>query len=78
MATTPLARGALVEDDEDGPVRERGAPEKRPQERGKPGVSGRDRAVVHVVAEVGNDETEVRKPTRRQISVERAERNDPA
>jgi hypothetical protein len=77
MATTSLARVALVEDDEDGSVPERGAPEKRPQKSSQPSVSGSDGAVVHVMAEVGNDETEVRQPTRREISVKCDKRNDP-
>ena len=78
MTTPSLARGALVEDDEDGSLSERGAPEKRSQERAQPRVSGRDRAVVHVVAEVGHDETEVRERARCQIPAKGVERNDPA
>ena len=77
MTTAPFVRDALVEHEEDDPVPECRVTQERAKEYPKPRVSGRDRAVVHVVAEVGNDQREVGEPTCGQISSERTERDDP-
>jgi hypothetical protein len=74
-AATGVAR-PLVEDDEDDT-----APQlRRAQERHdmglQPRVAGRDRAVVHVVAEVRDDEREVGEPVGPEVVGELGEGDD--
>jgi hypothetical protein len=70
-----IGGAGLVEDDED---RRAGELQQRRQEPLQPRVAGRDRAVVHVVAEIRDDECEVGQPARGAVAGDLRQRHDPA
>ena len=74
-AASGVAR-PLVEDDEDDSAPQLGRVQQRDDVLLEPRVAGRDRAVVHVVAEVRHHEREVRQPVPRQVAPELGERYD--
>src|SRR5205823_14728631 len=74
-ASAGVAR-SLVEDDEDDTATQLRRMQQRNDPRLQPGVAGGGRAVVHVVAEVGDDEREVGQPVPREVTRKPGERDD--
>jgi hypothetical protein len=70
-----VSRVRFVEDDEHGGRRELQQPR---QEAPQPGIAGRHRAVVHVVAEIRDDERKGGQPPRGEVARELGERDDAA
>jgi hypothetical protein len=68
-----IARARLVEDDEDDGALEL---QQRRKEASKPAVAGRHRAVVHIVAQVRDDERKVGQAARLKVSPELTQRHD--
>src|SRR2546423_14917151 len=65
-----IARAFVKGDEEHAAVTEGGRPRARPHHGSQPGIAGRDRAVVHVVAHVWRDPDEIRNLAAAHVSGE--------